>query len=79
MNNVLSSIISSRIIERLGEDAADKIASFLDVNQIMVEEVGSSLIGSAILEKCCIQTVLQRRWLILEGLCLVIWVFGIPN
>ena len=43
VNDILSSSISSRIIERLGEDAADKIASFLDVNQIMVEEVGSSL------------------------------------
>ena len=43
VNDILSSSISSRIIERLGEDAADKIASFLDVNQIMVEEVGSIL------------------------------------
>ena len=38
VNDVLSSGISSRIIERLGEDAADKISLILDVNQIMVED-----------------------------------------
>ena len=38
VNDILSSGTFSQIIEQLGEDAADKIVSFLDVNQIMVED-----------------------------------------
>ena len=36
VNDILSSGTFSWIIEKLGEDAADIIASFLDVNQLMV-------------------------------------------
>lgn len=42
-NDILSTGISSRIVNRLGEGANTKIAAFVEVNEMMTQEVGINL------------------------------------